>query len=139
MGFCELTSAGWMCMHPLATRDVHTENPVYSLLIVGLVYNPRQGWCGTDSGSMVHPTCRSVPDAKINGQRSTVKVYMKGYVVCGVISTPPPLSIAHSLLLFTHDERVHMSAEPFQGNTPLHMACKMGDLGTVELLLEVSR
>ncbi|CAM9851988.1 unnamed protein product, partial [Ectocarpus sp. 4 AP-2014] len=26
--------------------------------------------------------------------------------------------------------------EPFQGNTPLHMACKMGDLRTVELLLE---
>ncbi|CAM9398169.1 unnamed protein product [Pylaiella littoralis] len=26
--------------------------------------------------------------------------------------------------------------EPFQGNTPLHMACKMGDLRTVELLLQ---
>lgn len=28
-------------------------------------------------------------------------------------------------------------SEPFQGNTPLHMACKMGDMRTVELLLEV--
>lgn len=29
------------------------------------------------------------------------------------------------------------TTEPFQGNTPLHMACKMGDRNTVELLLEV--
>ncbi|CAM9638622.1 unnamed protein product, partial [Discosporangium mesarthrocarpum] len=26
--------------------------------------------------------------------------------------------------------------EPFQGNTPLHMCCSMGDVATVELLLE---
>eukprot|EP00752_Nemacystus_decipiens_P006633 g5963.t1 len=46
---------------------------------------------------------------------------------------PKKLSIVATLLVVGADiDR----PEPFQGNTPLHMACKMGDLRTVELLLE---